>query len=274
MKIKHSVKSGFRESQTKTCKLLSLYLHTKKGFVARVHRPQCPARWGRRVCRACHQAAKSSFLIGLSLIFPWSLRGICFASLSSDQDPPLPKAPCLLVWFGTPLVVKPPQLPTITSLLPSFQQDCCCSVTQSCPTLCDPMDCSTPGLPVHHQLPELAQTHVHRVGDAIQPSHPLSSPSPFCLQSFPPSGSFPATLSEHFLQVGLATLCCRNKLIAQLENRQAIARPLACSPALPQCGKYLISKDHSNMSHSLLDKRPVWSLSERKNQFSSVQTHC
>ena len=45
-------------------------------------------------------------------------------------------------------------------------------------SLCDPVDCSTPGLPVHHQLPELAQTHVHRVGDAIQPSHPLSSPSP------------------------------------------------------------------------------------------------
>ena len=52
------------------------------------------------------------------------------------------------------------------------------SVTQSCPTLCDPMDCSMPGLPAHHQLPESAQTHVHRVGDAIQPSHPLSSPSP------------------------------------------------------------------------------------------------
>ena len=52
------------------------------------------------------------------------------------------------------------------------------SVSQSCPTLCNPMDCSTPGLPVHHQLPELTQTHVHRVGDAIQPSHPLSSPSP------------------------------------------------------------------------------------------------
>ena len=52
------------------------------------------------------------------------------------------------------------------------------SVTQSCPTLCDPMDCSMPGFPVHHQLPELAQTHVHRVRDAIQPSHPLSSPSP------------------------------------------------------------------------------------------------
>ena len=52
------------------------------------------------------------------------------------------------------------------------------SVTQSCPTSCDPMDCSTPGFPVHHQLPELTQTHVHWVSDAIQPSHPLSSPSP------------------------------------------------------------------------------------------------
>ena len=50
-------------------------------------------------------------------------------------------------------------------------------VTQSRLTLCYPMDCSTPGFPVHHQLPELAQTHVHWVGDAIQPSHPLSSPS-------------------------------------------------------------------------------------------------
>ena len=52
------------------------------------------------------------------------------------------------------------------------------SVAQSCPTLCDPMDCSTPGFPVYHQLPELAQTHVHRVGDAIQPFYPVSSPFP------------------------------------------------------------------------------------------------
>ena len=52
------------------------------------------------------------------------------------------------------------------------------SAAQSCPTLCDHMDCSTPGFPVHHQLPELAQTHVHQVGDAIQLSYPLSSPSP------------------------------------------------------------------------------------------------
>ena len=52
------------------------------------------------------------------------------------------------------------------------------SVVQSCPTLCDPMNHSMPGLPVHHQLPEFTQTHVHRVNDAIQPSHPLASPSP------------------------------------------------------------------------------------------------
>ena len=52
------------------------------------------------------------------------------------------------------------------------------SVTQLCLTVCDPMGCSTPGFPVHHQFPELTQTHVHQVGDAIQPSHPLSSPSP------------------------------------------------------------------------------------------------
>ena len=52
------------------------------------------------------------------------------------------------------------------------------SVAQSCPTLCHPTNRSTPGLPVHHQLPQFTQTHVHRVGDAIQPSHPLSFPSP------------------------------------------------------------------------------------------------
>ena len=52
------------------------------------------------------------------------------------------------------------------------------SVTQSCLTLCNPMNCSAPGFPVHHQLPEFTQTHVHQVRDAIQPSHPLSTPSP------------------------------------------------------------------------------------------------
>ena len=57
------------------------------------------------------------------------------------------------------------------------------SVTQLCLTLCDPMNRSTPGLPVHHQLPDFTQAHVHQVGDAIQPLHPLSSPSPVFLSS-------------------------------------------------------------------------------------------
>ena len=64
------------------------------------------------------------------------------------------------------------------------------SVTQSCPTLCNPMNRSTPGLPIHHQLPEFTQTHVHWVGDAIQPSHPLSSPSPPALSLSQHQGLF------------------------------------------------------------------------------------
>ena len=64
------------------------------------------------------------------------------------------------------------------------------SVAQSCPTLCDPMNRSTPGLPVHHQLPGFTQTHVHWVSDAIQPSHPLSSPSPPALNLSQHQGLF------------------------------------------------------------------------------------
>ena len=72
------------------------------------------------------------------------------------------------------------------------------SVAQSCLTLCDPMNLSTPGLPVHHQLPEFTQTHVHRVSDAIQPSHPLSFPSP-------PAPS----PSQHRVFCNESTLCMR-----------------------------------------------------------------
>ena len=64
------------------------------------------------------------------------------------------------------------------------------SVAQSCPTLCDPMNHSTPGLPVHHQLPEFTQTHVHRVTDTIQPSHPLLPPSPLALNLSQHQGLF------------------------------------------------------------------------------------
>ena len=74
----------------------------------------------------------------------------------------------------------------------------CCSIAKPCPTLCDPMDCSTPGFPVNHQLLELAQTHVHWVGDAIQPSHPL-------LPSSPPAFN----LSQHRVFANELTLCIR-----------------------------------------------------------------
>ena len=75
------------------------------------------------------------------------------------------------------------------------------SVAQSCPTLCNPMNRSMPGLPVHHQLPEFTQAHVHRVSDAIQPSHPLSSPSPHAPN--PVSASFP--ISQLFTWGGQST---------------------------------------------------------------------
>ena len=88
---------------------------------------------------------------------------------------------CLLHWQVDSLPLAPPgksskyMLPIIMSITYSVQFS---SVAQSCPTLCDPMNHSTPGLPVHHQLPEFTQTHVHRVSDAIQPFHPLPSPFP------------------------------------------------------------------------------------------------
>ena len=78
---------------------------------------------------------------------------------------------CISCLAGGPFPTEPPRKPQM--LLVQFS-----SVTQSCPTLCNPMNRSMPGLPVHHQLPEFTETHVHRVSDAIQPSHPLSSPSP------------------------------------------------------------------------------------------------
>ena len=74
------------------------------------------------------------------------------------------------------------------------------SVAQSCPTLCNRMKSRMPGLPVHHQLPEFTQTHVHRVSDAIQPSHPSLVPFSSCPQSFPALGSF--QMSQLFISGG------------------------------------------------------------------------
>ena len=77
------------------------------------------------------------------------------------------------------------------------------SVAQSCPSLCNPTGCNTPGLPVHHELPEFTQTHVHRVGDAIQPSHPLSSPSPPTFNPSQHQGLFRRVSSLHQVAKGL-----------------------------------------------------------------------
>ena len=104
-----------------------------------------------------------------------ALAGICSTEKSPSacaQSPYCGIEPVLLGsggWRGS--VSRETWVHTVMDLTDKIR-----SVAQSCPTLCDPMNCSTPGLPVHHQLPEF--THVHWVGDAIQPSHPLSSPSP------------------------------------------------------------------------------------------------
>ena len=73
-------------------------------------------------------------------------------------------------------ILTDPHIPKCTNML--AQRNSFNSVAQSCPSLCNPMNCSTPGLPVHHQVPEFNETHVHWVSDAIRPSHPLLSPSP------------------------------------------------------------------------------------------------
>ena len=105
------------------------------------------SRWG---CK------ESDLIQGLALALIWE-RSQMFSLLAADNK-------SFLVLLFTSVV--------------SFNSVQFSSVAQSCPTLCDPMNHSTPGLPVHHQLPEFTQTHVHQVRDAIQPSHPLSFPSP------------------------------------------------------------------------------------------------
>ena len=100
---------------------------------------------------------------------------------------------CLLHW-------QEGSLPLELSGKPFLHSCCCCccySVAKSCPALCNPMDCSTPGFPVHHHLPEFAQIHVHWVGDAIQPYHLLSSPSSHAFNLSQHQGLFQWVGSSH-----------------------------------------------------------------------------
>ena len=114
----------------------------------------------------------SSFLISFSCLFLFP------AYLEFHFDLPIMffKIYLCTVFVGVALVITPYIHDLSKSVSVQFSQFS--SVAQSCPTLCDPMNHSTPGLPVHHQPPEFTQIHIHRVSDAFQPSHPLPSPSP------------------------------------------------------------------------------------------------
>ena len=99
-------------------------------------------------------------VIDVCFTFPFPIRNPWVSCLLSSESSGFGKSRGCVCWLN------------------SSGFNCCCSVAQSCLTLCDLVDCSAPGFPVLHHLPELAQTHVHRVSDAIQPSHPLFPPSP------------------------------------------------------------------------------------------------
>ena len=112
------------------------------------------------------------------------------------------------------------------------------SVAQSCPTLSDPMDWSTPGLPVHHQLQEFTQTHVHWVSDAIQPSHPLSSPSPPAFNPSQGQGLFKWVSSSHPAQSKCSVngvcvcvcVCVRVHIHAHPQSCLTLCGPMDCRP--------------------------------------------
>ena len=110
------------------------------------------------------------------------------------------------------------------------------SVNQSCPTLCNLMDCSNPGFPVHHQLPELAQTHMHWVGDAIQPSHPLSSPSPPAFNLSQNLGFFQWASSSHQVAKVLE-LQLQHQSFQWIFSTYFLSYWLVCSPCSPKDSK-------------------------------------
>ena len=130
----------------------------------RVYSNSCPSSW------RCHPTI--SFLCCSLLLLPSIFPSIRVFTNESVLRVRWPK------YWSFSFNIRPSN--ENPGLSPSFQFSSVqfSSVAQSCPTLCDPMNRSKPGLPVHHQLPEFTQIHVHRVSDAIQPSHPRSSPSP------------------------------------------------------------------------------------------------
>ena len=132
------------------------------------------------------------------------------------------------------------------------------SVTQSCPTLCDPMDCSTPGFPIHHWLPELAQTHDHRVSDAIQPSHHPLSPFSSCLQSFPASGSSPR--SQFFAPGGQSIGVSASASVLPVNTQDLFSLGLSDLISLESQGLSRVFSNTTVQKHQFFGTQPsLWS---------------
>ena len=152
------------------------------------------------------------------------------------------------------------------------------SVAQSCPTLCDPMDCNTPGLPVHHQLLELAQTHVHLVSDTIQPFHPWSShllpPSVFSSESvlhirWPKYWSFSFSISPSNEYSGLISLKIDwlNLLAVQGTLKSLLQHHSSKASILWRSAFFMVQ-----LSHPYMTTGKTIALTRRTFQFSSVQS--
>ena len=141
-------------------------------------------------------ACQAPLSIGLSRQEYWNELPFPFSGyLPHPGIEPMSPAPPALA--GEYFTTMPPGKPPLYSLIAYEYYNQFNSVVQSCLTLCDPMDCSTPVFPVHYQLPELVQTHVYQVGDAIQPSHPLSSPFPLAFNLFQHQGLLQRVSSLH-----------------------------------------------------------------------------
>ena len=133
---------------------------------------------------------------------------------------------------------------------------CCCSVTQWCLTLCGPVDCNTSGFPVLHHLPEFAQTHVHWVGDAIQPSHPLSSPSPPALNLSQNQGLFQRVSSSH-LVAKVLELQLQHQSIQWKFRVDFLQDWLVWSPCCPMDSQ--VFSGITVRKHQFFGAQPLWS---------------
>ena len=134
---------------------------------------------------------------------------------------------------------------------------CCCSVAQLCPAFCDPMDSSIPGFPILHHLPELGQSHVHWVGDAIQPSDPIV-PFSLCLQSFPVSGSF--RRSRLFTSGGQSTGASASASVLPMNIQDWFPLELTGLISLQSKGLFRVFSNTTVQKHQFLGAQPsLWS---------------